>query len=484
MLPWWMLSFASGHRVGVQKRTSKRRSPQMQVPQRPQMQPESNLPDSDMQQHRAGLAQEIKAILDEERRLDRLFAESGQKITLDSFLQAEPFPVDSSGKFVFRDVAMKERLSGALDDFFVYDAVRNHGRAQAIWPLLITTAYPFMEGWSLKDMMLAIIARTLSNRCKGRAWLDCVEYFAGRGALSREALRQGFRVCALDKEISDHHEVLSSSESLRLWFAVLSATRAGALVWHGTPCSSFSIMCRAVSKRKPENNWLGNEALAFVREGNLLADLSALTILLAYLCDCDECLEQSGTSVMGQTPSLSGHLAYIQAVRAVTYHACFGSASLKPLQVWSSKRMILSLNRNKPQMAGSGDELAVRSDNGAFTGDKTKLRESEHYTPLPQTAMATPLHLAPMLIHEDDSEIEFQNQNQKVVLADEENRHAKRQRAVMMLRVRYADLMPPMVLDEILPDPMQPSPKRVWEKKMFTARQELLDLVRMAIMSE
>ena len=51
-------------------------------------------------------------------------------------------------------------------------------------------------------------------------------------------------------------------------------------------------------------------------------------------------------------------------------------------QVWSSKRKILALNRNKPQMAGSGDELAVRSDNGAFTGVKTKLRESEHYTPL------------------------------------------------------------------------------------------------------
>ena len=379
--------FVAGNGIGVQRCIRKHRSPQiqMQVRQQPHVQPLSDLPDSDantQQLRRSRLTQDINAILEEETRLDKLFAECGQKITLDSFAIAEPFPVDESGKLLFRDLATKGRLSRALDDFFVYDAMHNHGRAQTMWPLLITTAYPFMRGWLLKDMMLAIIARTLCNRRKGRAWLDCVEYFAGRGALSREALRQGFQVCALDREISDHHDVLSSSEALRLWFTVLSATRAGALVWHGTPCSSFSIMCRAVSKRTPDNNWLGDEALAFVREGNLLADLTSLTMLLAYLCDCDECLEQSGTSVMGQTPSLCGVLAYIEAVRAVTYHACFGSASLKPFQVWSSKRKILALNRNKPQMAGSGDELAVRSDNGAFTGVKTKLRESEHYTPL------------------------------------------------------------------------------------------------------
>lgn len=42
----------------------------------------------------------------------------------------------------------------------------------------------------------------------------------------------------------------------------------------------------------------------------------------------------------------------------------------------------------------------------------------------------------------------------------------------------------PGVLEELLPDPMQPSPKWVWEKKMFTARQQLLDLVSMAIRTE
>ena len=96
--------------------------------------------------------------------------------------------------------------------------------------------------------------------------------------------------------------------------------------------------------------------------------------------------------------------------------------------------------------------------------------------------MATPLCLAPLLIHEDELEFEVQN----VVPADVEKnrRHAKRQRAVQMLRVRYCDLMLHGVLEELLPDPMQPSPKRVWEKKMFTARQQLLDLVSMAIRTE
>ena len=71
--------------------------------------------------------------------------------------------------------------------------------------------------------------------------------------------------------------------------------------------------------------------------------------------------------------------------------------------------------------------------------------------------MSTPLCLAPLLIHEDKLEFEVQN----VFPADnvEKNRrHAKRQRAVQMLRVRLYS-MPPGVLEELLPDPMQPSPK-------------------------
>lgn len=127
--------FVAGNGIGVQRRIRKHRSPQiqMQVRQQPHVQPLSDLPDSDantQQLRRSRLTQDINAILEEEKRLDKLFAECGQKITLDSFAIAEPFPVDESGKLLFRDLATKGRLSRALDDFFVYDAMHNHGRAQ------------------------------------------------------------------------------------------------------------------------------------------------------------------------------------------------------------------------------------------------------------------------------------------------------------------------------------------------------------------
>ena len=287
--------------------------------------------------------------------------------------------MDAAGNLCFPSSAERAVVLQAVNKFLRHDRQTNFGRAAQTWPQMIAAAYPFMQTWSLGDQLIALVARTLHHRAMGRSWLDVVEYFAGAANLSRAAIQRGFRVCALDKEISGSHDVISSVESIRLWLSVLAATKENALVWHGTPCSSWTIMCRSVSERCEANNWLGNDR-GFVVEGNTLADLTGLTMFLAYLVNCIPCLEQSGTSVMAKSPCLRGVLAFILAIQVLTYHACFGGSSEKPLQLWSPSSMIEEVARSKPDMGGSGVPLACRSENGGFTGIKDRLKASEHYT--------------------------------------------------------------------------------------------------------
>ena len=327
------------------------------------------------------LAERVQMILQEKKRVDDVFRKSAPEIGVAHFHSVESFPVDAAGNLFFPKSADRDFVLKAVTEFLLHDKKKNFGRAALRWPQIIATAYPWMQTWSLQDMLLALVARTLHHRAMGRSWLDVVEYFAGTANLSRAAIQKGHRVCALDKDISESHDVMGSVESIRLWLSVLAATKEHALVWHGTPCSSWTIMCRAVSERCESNNWLGNDR-PFVTEGNTLADLSGLTIFLAYMMNCIPGLEQSGSSVMGKSPCLKGVLTFIMAIWVKTYHGCFGGNSEKPLQLWSSSSWIEDLARSKPDMGGSGVGLVSKSEDGSFTGIKDKLKASENYTPL------------------------------------------------------------------------------------------------------
>ena len=300
------------------------------------------------------LMQKVIALMAKKKEIEERFAQSSAMIDVATFASVQGFPVDASGAVKFADSCTKNRLSRKLDDFFVYDRLYNDCRARRVWPVIIGQAYPWMAHWTLKDQLLALIARTLHNRSKKLVWLDVVEYFAGRGNLSRAALSKGLSVCSLDNEFSSLHDVLDCPDALRLWFSVLAATKPNCLVWHGTPCSSFSIMCRSTSERNATNSFLGNECKTFVLQGNYMADLTALTLLLAHLMECKEALEQSGTSVMPQAPSVYGVLAFIRAFQVITYHACFGSPTMKPFQLWSSSTFISDLARRKPNPSEVG----------------------------------------------------------------------------------------------------------------------------------
>ena len=119
--------------------------------------------------------------------------------------------------------------------------------------------------------------------------------------LTLQAILAGCAAVGLDKLYGDHQDNCHPA-GLRLWLHQLSITRHGALLWFGTKCSSFSLMCRYSSQRTELNNYLG-EGRTFVDEGNYQMQLTSLLFFLGHLLENIVCLEQPAGSVMPKTPS-------------------------------------------------------------------------------------------------------------------------------------------------------------------------------------
>ena len=259
----------------------------------------------------------VRRILEENRRINDLFERSSKYVSLSSeSLQAvQCFPTNSSGQLAWPNCEVSiDAMRSTIRQFIQLDRVHGGARAQTLWPVRLVEAYPFMAGWSLENMLLSLAARVFHARQSGLAWADYIEFFCGRGNLSRAAIMAGLKGLSFDINMSndDAHNCLTAP-GLRMMMQALACTKKGALVWHGTPCSSFTIMCRANSKRSWTNDYLGDQSQPFVTEGNALSEISALTMLLAKLILCEEGLEQPDSSVMPKTPPMSVVLQLLQA---------------------------------------------------------------------------------------------------------------------------------------------------------------------------
>ena len=119
------------------------------------------------------LRERVNAALEKEHYVTQLQKQTSQDITLESFADCEGFPIDEQGQLQCDDMAELESLNAKLNLFFQYDSQLAGGRAQQMWPLDLVMAYPFMQGWSLADMIIALCLRAWSNRKCGKATLQC-----------------------------------------------------------------------------------------------------------------------------------------------------------------------------------------------------------------------------------------------------------------------------------------------------------------------
>ena len=186
--------------------------------------------------------------------IDALYQASKEHYTIAATLPRDPHWAYLYGDDP-ADCAQRAELKLSIDSFVRYDAGEN-GYAVTHWPSLIGAAYPTLAAKPLSDQLLSIALLSMSERALSRSKFQCVEYFSGCGQITYFTLLQGLRVCQFDKDISPAHDC-SIPGGLRNWLDALVSIEKGSLVWLGTQCSSFVVLCRAISKRCKENDYWG-----------------------------------------------------------------------------------------------------------------------------------------------------------------------------------------------------------------------------------
>ena len=322
-----------------------------------------------------------KRLENEQMHISR-FVQCSQGITRSAVSEVEQFPVDGNGRLCWPADARLAEVQMHICRFFEYDDAISGGRAQQMWPLYLEAAFPWMRGMPLADMLSALVVRTWHHRAGGRSNLQCIEYFCGKGNLTLAAVEAGLNAAAMDKVLNQEHDLLEP-HGLVLALSLLAASAPGALEWPGSPCNSYTIMCRAQSDRNPDNWFLGDQSKYFVLEGNCRGDLSALLVFLGVLMLLRFGLEQPQNSVLPASGCMASVLQYVQATKTLTYHYCFGGQTLKPLQLWSHASFLRDLSRPKPCGCIQEEHEALVTRHGSgFTGNKAQLKESQAYSKL------------------------------------------------------------------------------------------------------
>lgn len=274
---------------------------------------------------------------------------------------------------------LPSNISTLVEGFLDFDRQRG-GHVAQVWQIMLGLCYPIMKHWSLQRQLHSLVKRVFRNRQNGTSNLQFIEYFAGSAGLTFAMLCREVAAVAFDIMFQPEHHDCLSSLGLRCWLDALSGTVEGSMTWFGTKCSSFVALSASQAGRTAENGFRGLEWRPFVMEGNGLGEVTALVWFVSFLMGNTCGLEQPLSSCLPQTSSMASVLSFCGAHKVVTYSACFGARSLKPLQLWFNTNQFDSLSREKPSWAC--DVLTIRGENGSFTGKSVEVADSEHYPEL------------------------------------------------------------------------------------------------------
>ena len=257
------------------------------------------------------------------------------------------------------------------------------GSAAEVWPELITDALPQLRGYSLLLMLLLLVAVAMRNRKGSTGLWQLIEYFAGRAELTKAHIELGLvHSSRLDKDYGEHHDCLTRV-GLAHWLCDLLLAGPTALIWFGTQCSSFVLMCKSVSKRSASNGWLGDTGKTFVKDGNKQMHITSLMYFVSWLIGCCPVLEQPLSSVLPKICPLSTVLRFTRSKRTVTWMGSSKGGSPKPLQLFHTAAAYQTLKRPCPAFKFRQNILVNRfcDKNGKtkFRGAKC-LKASQEYT--------------------------------------------------------------------------------------------------------
>ena len=277
-----------------------------------------------------------------------------------------------------RCAAMSEFLVSTFDQFLQHDTCVGKGNALRIWPGLLDTLYPNLQGVADLSRKLALVCeRAFAVRLRPHVkHHHFVEFWCGTGNLTKALLSFGFEGVGLDVTCSEEHNCLMSS-GLRLWMNLLMSIIEHGLCWMGPPCSSFVILCLAQSQRYDFNAWWGDASREFVRHAH---------------ADCCPCLSAGmccgATSLFGTTCQQL-HVSTTSNVLCPVICQSQQDQNISWSFWWPNRETFANLGnraaysqllRQRSDACVSGTSLVTRNDNGSFTGVKDLLVESGAYT--------------------------------------------------------------------------------------------------------
>ena len=264
------------------------------------------------------------------------FATRTSKVT--SFEKSVQLPIKVDGQWNWGSRSFVTQLEDLFEGFICLDSDHNHGLCQNRWPIILAGTFPEWSMLSLKDMLVGLCLYAWKTRFEiyqtghnsTLAPLNFVEFFAASGNLSKACLQTNLQGVAFDIDYSEMHD-MSTASAARLAFESIGHTVVKAMVWFGTPCSSFTALCQNKWER---NMFLGADPMVpFVAEGNHYMDLSAMLFLISFVVANIPGLEQPLDSRMPLAGPMALVLHWTGSSKCVTYGAAFGASSLKPWQL-------------------------------------------------------------------------------------------------------------------------------------------------------
>lgn len=274
-------------------------------------------------------------------------------------------------------------LSSLIGTFLLFDAEIGENQANLLWMPVLAEVYPFMKNKSLSEMLCCLIERSLCNweNFSQNSLTRCVEFCSGCGNLTKELARK-WRACCFDIIYDDKAHDMLTKNGCRLYLDAVASLAQKGLIWLGVPCSSWVPLCSSVSKRKPENGFLGDMERLFVKTGNAQMVITSIIMFIGALLGHCIMLEQPLGSSLPKVKPLSTVLTFFKMHKFVTYGGAFGGPSVKPLQLWGTHLLFKNLERERPDPNLFENTLATRSGSSGFTGNPGLLAESAEYTPM------------------------------------------------------------------------------------------------------
>ena len=130
--------------------------------------------------------------------------------------------------------------------------------------------------------------------------LDLLELFAGVGELSSAFAESGCRSATYDLSRDANEDMLTTGGWLKALRQVLRL-KIGAVLWCGTPCSTWIFLSRGSTGRSTLNP-LGRPLVQCVSDANILASRVCLLCIVAFARGASWAMEQPASSLLPLHP--------------------------------------------------------------------------------------------------------------------------------------------------------------------------------------